>query len=317
MSYECFCRITTAFSPTDGGIDESAFRRWLQRFVDAKIGVYLGSAGMGEGQTLTRAELKRVYEIGVDHCKGKVPVYANIPEQHTARDTIEQAKFAIDCGVELVNIYGAEGRHEYEATDYELIHYFDRVLSAVDFPVALAAQPGIGYAVKPYIVAKMCQNHGNVVAVNLTGVTDSYFLYLREHVDRDMAYYVHITGSMNMLFLGARGVLGAEINVIPATYRQYLDLCAERRVDEAALVYADIKRYIDYTKRWNPAPTRWIKMAQQALKLPGGEGGIREPYMIPPADEMREFTEGLISLGIPEIDAAARAAGLNPVKKIL
>jgi 4-hydroxy-tetrahydrodipicolinate synthase len=310
-TYECFCRVTTAFSPVDGGIDEHAFRLWLQRFVDAKIGVYLGSAGMGEGQTLTRAELKRVYEIGVDHCKGKVPVYANIPEQMTARDTIEQAKFAIDCGVEAINVYGAEGRHEYKATDYELTHYFDRVLSAVDFPVALAAQPGIGYRINPAIIAKMCDSHANVIAVNLTGVEDSYFLYLREKVSREMAYYVHITGSLNMLLLGARGVLGAEINVIPATYRRYLDLIAERNFEEAALVYADIKRYINYTARWNPAPTRWIKMAQRALKLPGGEGGIREPYMIPPAAEMQEFTEGLISLGVGEIDEAARKAGLK------
>ena len=308
-SLECFCRVATAFSK-DGGLDEAAFRSWLDRFIDARIGVYLGSGGIGEGHTLTRDELRRVYEIGVDHCKGRIPVYANIPEQFTARDTIDQAKLAIACGVEAVNVYGAEGRHEFEATDHELTAYFDTVLSAIDHPVTLAAQPGIGYPVKAPIIAEMCRKYPQVSAVNLTGVNDSYFLYLREAVQRDVAYYVTVTGSMNMLVLGAAGLLGAEMNIIPKTYRLYLDLFEQGRLQQAGLVYADIKRYIDYTARWNPAPTRWIKMAMVALKLPGGAGGIREPYMIPPEAEMREFTDGLLRLRVPEIDDMARAAGL-------
>ena len=66
-------------------IDEEAFRIWLQRFVQNKIGVYLGSGGGGESHALTWPELQRIYEIGVEECKGKIPVYANPPEQYTAR----------------------------------------------------------------------------------------------------------------------------------------------------------------------------------------------------------------------------------------
>ena len=40
------CRVATTFSK-DGGIDETAQRAFLQRFVDAKLGVYLGSGGQG------------------------------------------------------------------------------------------------------------------------------------------------------------------------------------------------------------------------------------------------------------------------------
>jgi dihydrodipicolinate synthase/N-acetylneuraminate lyase len=114
-----------------------------------------------------------------------------------------------------------------------------------------------------------------------------------------------------MLLLGASGIIGAEMNIIPNTYRRYLDLYEQKKYEEAALVYADIKRYIAYTAQWNPAPTRWIKMAMKALKLPGGDGGIREPYMIPPEDEMRRFTDGLLRLRVPEIEEMARAAGLT------
>lgn len=210
-----------------------------------------------------------------------------------------------------VNVYGAESRHEFVPTDQELTTYFETVLSAIKHPIALAAQPGIGHPVKSSIIAEMCRRHRHVIAVNLTGVLDSYFLYLREAVDRDVAYYVQVTGSLNMLVLGAAGIIGAEMNIIPKTYRRYIDLYEAGNLAELGRVYADIKRYIAFTQVWNPAPTRWIKMAMLALKLPGCEGGIREPYLIPPAHEMARFTEGLLRLRVPEIEEMARAAGLT------
>src|SRR5471030_1310780 len=106
-----FCMCATTFSKETGELDEAAFRLFLQRIVDAKLGVYLGSAGSGEGHALTRDELRRVYEIGVDVCKGRVPVHANPPEQHTARGAREHALIAVDAGVEVVHTYTLAGWH--------------------------------------------------------------------------------------------------------------------------------------------------------------------------------------------------------------
>jgi 4-hydroxy-tetrahydrodipicolinate synthase len=305
-----FCRVATTFAP-NGEFDEDAYRLYLQRFIDTSTGVYLGSGGIGEGHTLTWEELRRVYEVGVETCKGKVPVYANVMEQLTARDVIKYAELAIECGVEAVNFYMAEGRHEFKPTDAEMTRWLDTVLSAIKHPTALAAQPVVGYGVKATVLADACRRHRHVVAINLTGVPDSYFLELRELIDHEMRYYVPITGSLNLLVLGADGILGGDMNIIPATYRQYIDLYAAGKLEELGKVYADIKRYLAYTARWNPAPTRWIKMAMKVLKLPGGEGGIREPYLIPDAEELEEFTQGLLRLRIPEIEKQAIAAGLR------
>jgi len=305
-----FCRVATTFA-LNGEFDEDAYRQYLQRFIDAKTGVYLGSGGIGEGHTLSWEELRRVYRVGVETCKGKVPVYANVMEQLTARDVIKYAQLAVESGVEAVNFYMAEGRHEFKPTDAEMTRWLDTVLSAIKHPTALAAQPVVGYAVKAEILADACRRHRHVVALNLTGVPDSFFLRLRELIDHDMRYYVQITGSLNMLVCGADGILGGDMNIIPGTYRNYIDLYAEGKLDELGKVYADIKRYLAFTARWNPAPTRWIKMAMKVLKLPGGEGGIREPYLIPDADELAQFTQGLLRLRIPEIEKQAIAAGLR------
>src|SRR5436853_2501999 len=109
-SVESFCRIATPFTKK-GELDDEALRKFLQRFIKSKIGIYLGSAGAGETHALTWQELDRIYKIGLEECRGKIPVYANPPEQYTVRATREYISQAIKAGVELVSIYGLASRH--------------------------------------------------------------------------------------------------------------------------------------------------------------------------------------------------------------
>ena len=87
--------------------------------------------------------------------------------------------------------------------------------------------------------------------------------------------------------------------------------CEAGRFAETGPLYSDIKRFLHFVSAWNPSNARWIKMYMKAFGLPGGSGGLREPYQLPPETEMKRFVEGLLALGISEIDEAARAHGLR------
>jgi dihydrodipicolinate synthase/N-acetylneuraminate lyase len=137
-------RTATTFTAS-GALDEDALRAHLARLVEANIGVLLGSCGSGEGGSLTRDELKRVYEIGVEECTGKVLVGSNQPERFTPREAIEQAQVAIAAGVDLVNIYGPYGLHGYRPTDAEYLRFFDRILAEIRHPVSLCPHASLGY----------------------------------------------------------------------------------------------------------------------------------------------------------------------------
>jgi dihydrodipicolinate synthase/N-acetylneuraminate lyase len=67
-------RNCTLFTTTKA-LDEDAYRKSLQRFVDFKIGPFLASGGSGEANSLSWDEVRRVYQIGVEVCRGKVPVW--------------------------------------------------------------------------------------------------------------------------------------------------------------------------------------------------------------------------------------------------
>jgi dihydrodipicolinate synthase/N-acetylneuraminate lyase len=302
------CRNATALNE-DGSINEDAFRRFLQRFVDAKIGLYLASAGSGEGGAMTAEELLRVYRIGVDVCKGKVQVNGNPPEKPTVRETLDHIRLAIEGGVEIVNVYGPPGWHAFRPTDEEYAGFFDELLREVKHPVAIAPNPTIGYSPKPALIADICHRHHQIVAVNLVNQDDDYFIELKDRLKRDLDLNVPIDGSLDMLLLGARGVIGGELNMLPKTYRRYLDLYEANKFTEAALVYADLKRFNRYVTQWRGAHPRWIKMMMKAFGMPGW--GIRGPYRMPGDAELRKFSEGLLGLGIPEIDELAREAKLK------
>jgi 4-hydroxy-tetrahydrodipicolinate synthase len=304
------CRTATTFTPS-GELDEKAFADFLQTLVDQGLGFYIASAGSGEGHALTREELRRVYEIGVEVGGGKVPVNANPPDQTTARGSIEHALIAAKAKVEVINIYGPASWHGYLPNDEEYTAYFDTIFAAVKHPVALAPNPILGYTPKPQVLADLCKRHSQVVAINLSGQGDTYFLQLRDCLTRDVPLYVQLVGSLNLLGLGAAGLLGAEANIIPATHRRYIDLYEAGKIAEMASLYSDIRRFCWYTSLIKGGSPRWLKMCMRALKLPGGEGGVREPYYPEKQAVYDKFIDGLLRLRIPEIDALAKKAGLS------
>ena len=152
-AFNLFCRTATTFAP-DGSFDEEAFRQFLQRFIDCRIGVYLASLGAGESGSMTHAELRRVYAVGVEACRGRIPIYANPPEKYTVRETRAYTKLAIDCGMELVSIYPIPSRHGMKPTDLEMIAFFDEVLADINHPIIIGVNPVLGHQPSAAAVAR-------------------------------------------------------------------------------------------------------------------------------------------------------------------
>jgi 4-hydroxy-tetrahydrodipicolinate synthase len=304
------CRNVTTFTP-DGAIDEDAFARSVDRLAASGHGVYVGSGGSGEGHALRGDELHRLYRIAVEVCAGRVPANANPPERHTAGDTIAETLRAAEAGVGVVNVYGPTALHGYRPTPDELVGFFDEVLGAVHHSVALAPNPVMGYLPPARMIAALAGRHRQVVAINLSGLDDAYFVQLLDALERDVEIYVPLEGAPNLLPLGATGIVAAEPNLMPKTCRAYLRSYESGARLEMACCYAEIRRMTTYVAPWQSATPRWLKMAMRHLKLPGGEGGVRGPYRLPPENEQHRFMAGLLRLNIPEVTAMALQAGLE------
>ncbi|HEY2793583.1 MAG TPA: dihydrodipicolinate synthase family protein, partial [Micromonosporaceae bacterium] len=227
------------------------------------------------------------------------------------RNSIEHAQLAIGAGVDLVNIYGPYGLHGYRPTDQEYLRYFDRILAEISHPVSLCPHASLGYSPKPTVLAAIADKYPQVRTIILSGITgDAYLVELLDAVHRDIEIIVRYDGAFNTLGLGAHGIDVQEANFVPATVRHYIDAYQDGRFSAALESYAALKRLTKINERWRPSSARWIKMALKVFRLPGGDGGVREPYLMPDRAERELFTTSVLALGIPEIDEMARAAGL-------
>lgn len=299
------CRAATVFGK-DGTIDENGFRAYLQRLIDQNIDVYLASGGSGEGHALTWDELRQVYQIGVAACRGKVEVNANPPEHHTARRVIEHALLAIEAGVDVVNIYQPASWHGYHPQGDELASYYETILTEIRHPVALAPNPIIGVGPSPTLVADLCRRFPQVVALNLVGQPEIYFVKVQALLNRNVRVFVDTRGLPNTLALGAAGIVSGNLNIMPKTYRAFAACYRDHDSTGMAELFGQMIRTNDFTKRWASPNSRMIKMFMAVFHLPGWEGGVREPCRLPPADELQEFRTGLLAVGVPEFDELAR-----------
>lgn len=309
MSQPDFYTMCATVFARDGRFDEAAMRLYLRRQIDARLGVYLGSGGNGETHAMSPDELFHLYAVGADECRGKVPVHANLPEEHTAEQTIAQARLAITAGVEALHLYTVEGRHGYRPTEPELIGYFDDVLAAIRHPVVIAVNPTMGYIPRPQVIAEICRRHEQIVAVRLSGQREIYLLNIQDALGRKIDCHWQLgSGALDPLSFGV-SLFAAEANVIPRTFRRFVDFAQAGDIAAAGEVLAQIRRFNQLVMEWGPC-ARWIKMAIAVLKLPGWQGGLRKPYLMPTETVMHDFTARLLQLGIPEIDDLAREAGL-------
>jgi 4-hydroxy-tetrahydrodipicolinate synthase len=303
-----FCMAATPFTP-EGALDELGLRRHLRRLVATGNGVYLGSGGAGEGHVLTTAELRRVYEIGVEECRGRVPVYANPRESRSAAAMYEVAGEAVAAGVDVVQIYQLDAGHGMIPTLREQEAYFRELLAEIDHPVAISVHLYAGYAAPVALLAALCRDFPRVVAVNVMGPPNSYFMELRDALPESVLMYTGVVNLLQVLALGASGALLAENNVIPNTCRRIAEGWAAGDLDTASDAARTVQRFSNVANRWAPSTARWVKMAMKVLDLPGGNGVLRRPYLLPPEEEQAEMATAFAALRIGEIEGLPAGVG--------
>jgi 4-hydroxy-tetrahydrodipicolinate synthase len=287
----------------DGGLDEAGLRNHLRRLVATGTGVYLGSGGAGEGHVLTIDELRTVYSIGVEEAKGKVPVYANPRESRSAAAMYEVVRAAIEADVDVVQLYQVDAGHGMIPTLLEQEAYFRELLERINHPTAISIHAYAGYAAPVALMRDLCRDFPQVVAVNVMGPPNAYFMTLRDALPASIDMYTGVTNLIHVVALGAAGALLAENNVIPQTCQQVAAAWQARDLDALGTVLRHVQRFTAAVTPWAPSTARWAKTAMHVLGLPGGNGVLRRPYLLPPPEERQRMAESLRALHIPEIDA--------------
>ena len=289
-----------------GRLDEAGFRAHLRRQIDGGVGVYLGSGGSGEGHALTIDELAQLYRIGVDECKGKVPVYCNPPESRSANEMLAKSRQAIDAGADLVQFYQLDAGHGRVPVLPEQEMYFRDLLEAIDHPVGISIHQAVGYLAPCALVIKLCLDYPQIKLVNIPfGPTMNYLVQLKDSIPDTIKIYVGMHNILSGLAMGAWGAQVTETNQIPHLCQAMIDEFVAGDVARAAETYAHILRLTDVIDMGRRVSADGPKAALKAMGF--DVGAPRHPRV--PVDDatVEKMRSAIARLGTLELEAEAAA----------
>lgn len=295
----------------DGALDLDAFSSLVDRMCRANTAIYIGSGGAGEAHVLSPDELRRLYRAGVDAAAGRVKVAANPPEPRSAAHMLHLATIAIESGIELVQLYGPDPGHGMVPTRVELERYYRFLLDRLDHPLALSVHSNYGYRVDPQLVADLCAEYAQIGELNLIMPIDYFFAVkaaLRA-VPREVRLNTSRLTLVEGLYAGSAGCQLAESNLIPHSVRALVDAIATGDLHTASDLYEFVCEFARIVNRWAPSTARWVKMGLMVLDLPGGNGVVREPYVLPDVAQLDEMRRAFDALRVKEVEAAAASRG--------
>ena len=289
----------------DGVLDEEALRVHLRRLVTARTGLFLCSGGAGEAHVLTPGEMGRIYQIGVEEGKGKVPVYAGLRESRSAAAMYEVAKEAIDARVDAVQLYQLDNGHGMIPTPREQVAYWHELLDEIHTPVAVSIHYDAKFKASTRLLQDLAARYPQICAFNLVGSQAAYFIELREAIPESIKFYCGVPEFVQHATLGAAGYINPAGNIIPYVCRSLVDAWMAGDLQQVAQSNRAIQRFLRIVNQWAPSTARWVKMGMKVREL--GNGVLRLPYLLPPEEELRKMADQFAALKIDELETQAAA----------
>ncbi len=288
-----------------GELDEPGLRGHLNRMADAGVGVYLGGSGSGEGYTLSAAEVERVFTIGVEELRGRVPVLAMGVEPRGAAEMIELGKRVAAAGLDGMQVYSLDQGHGNTPTRAELEQYLRDVLDNVTVPVVLSSHQSVGYFLPAELIGSLLDEYDHIAGINCTSPDIPYLLRTIEAVDGRVD--LHVGGPMHALTclaLGGQGYLSSDANLAPRLCQSVIERFRAGDLEGCDTAYRTLMRLFTATRDLGGIVA--TKGALDLLGLPGGfPRRPRLPVDAPARERIR--SEMIDDIGLREIEGFGAA----------
>ncbi|TML12584.1 MAG: dihydrodipicolinate synthase family protein [Actinobacteria bacterium] len=288
---------------SDGSIDEPALRTHLRFQAEAGVGVCLCSQGSGEGDLLSFDERLRVYEIGVDELKGRVPVYAaGIGLAHSTDSIVALAKRACEIGVDALYILGPRpGALTPRAIEIET--YYREIIEATQCSVAISNNSALaGYSFSADLIESLVADYPHIIEVliadNVGPLINQVHRLAAKFGDAITIRVGMSSQSILAHAAGARGILNFEANIAPrlteSLWQALLSGDSERALSRFALF---VELNLLCSRFGNP------RVIKEALRLLGRDGGhLRRPHLPLDSGESADLAAGLARLQLQNIE---------------
>ena len=203
--------IATPFK--NGALDEEALRRHIDFQIKGGVQAVLFCGTTGESPTLTHDEHKRVIAIGVEECRGKVPVLASAGSNCTA-ESLDFARYAKKVGADGLLVVTP---YYNKPTQEGIFLHFKAISEVSALPIIAYNIPGrCGVNILPETLARMVRELRLAGVKEATGDLNQMIRTI-ELCGPDFLVSSGDDGlTLPLLSVGGHGVISVAANLIPA-----------------------------------------------------------------------------------------------------
>jgi 4-hydroxy-tetrahydrodipicolinate synthase len=292
----CGTALVTPFD-SSGALDEAAVRRLAARQLEAGIHFLVPCGTTGETPTLTAAERRRVVEIVVEECAGKVPVLAGAGGYNTT-EVVEAAKAMHEAGADgLLSVTPYYNK----PTPEGLLRHYQAIADATPLPIVVYNVPGrTGCNVTPETLVRLA----SIPTITAVKEASGSISQIGEVCRTVPTGFIVLSGDDAMtlpaMAVGARGLVSVASNEAPAEMVQLVEAAERGDFTDALARHQRLLPLMNANFiESNPIPVK-AAMAMMGLL----EESFRLP-MVPPRPETRErLATALAELGV--LPAGAR-----------
>jgi len=157
--------VITVFDP-DGEIDEEKTKNFIQHLINEGVHGIFVAGSTGEYSLMSMEQRKKIIDIGVEACKGKVPVFAGTGHNST-KIAIELSKYAQDAGADAAIV----SLPYYPRPTQEAIYrHYKMIAKEINIPLFVYSWPEqYGVDIEPETVARLARDG------YIQGIKDSHF----------------------------------------------------------------------------------------------------------------------------------------------
>jgi 4-hydroxy-tetrahydrodipicolinate synthase len=283
--------ITALVTPfRDGAVDESAFRRLVERQIAGGTHGLVPCGTTGESVTLSDGEHQRVVELCVEVAAGRVPVIAGAGANDT-RKAVELMRIAQAAGADAALVVTP---YYNRPSQGGLVAHYAALADALDLPIVLYDVPSRTGVTMSVETAAAIAERSTVI-----GIKDAVGDMVRPTLMRQACGpdFILLSGddpsALGYMAHGGRGCISVSSNVAPQACAAFQNACLAGDFAEARRVHEtliDLHRalFLDAS----PAPAKYA-LAELGL----GTDEVRAP-LLPCAESVR-----------PRVSAAMRRAG--------
>jgi 4-hydroxy-tetrahydrodipicolinate synthase len=285
--------IVTPLTP-DGKLNEKVLRQLTDHLIENGCHGIFPLGTTGEFYAFDQQESRRIFQIVVDECAGRIPVYAGA-NHITTRGVIETCKIAESVGANAVSVLTPMFISQ---TQDELYDFYATVASHTRLPIIVYNnRPKTNINVDPETVARLARID------NIIGVKDSSgdFTNTAEYIrlTRGNERFSVLLGRDTLIFAGlchgAAGAIAATANIAP---RLVVDIYEKFRAGDLAGSLA---------AQFQLAPLRMAcnmgtfpEVIKEALMMIGfAVGKCLEPIAELAPEQKAKLRRVLLELGLP------------------